>query len=320
MKRITSLLTLIFTIFLATACGQATQAPMRIGTNVWPGYEPLYLARELGEYDDHEVRLVELPNSSEVIRAYHNGVLDAAAVTLDEALLLAQHHPDFSILLIMDYSHGGDVILARPPTNSLEGIRGKRVGLENTALGSYVISRALEIAGIGRQEITVVPLFVDEHERAYDEQRVDAVVTFEPVRTKLLAKGANQIFDSRSIPKEIVDILIVRNSFLEANPQSVRQLLRGWFAALDRLAKKPEEAHGIIARRLAITLQETRDSYAGLLLPDLNENKAMLFGSPPPMLATVNRLADRMTEAKILERSGDLRKLLAPEKILDLYP
>jgi NitT/TauT family transport system substrate-binding protein len=320
MKRFAGLLALIFTIGLIAACGEPKQIPMRIGTNVWPGYEPLYLARELGEYSHSEIRLIELPNSSTVIRAYRNGVLEAAAVTLDEALLLAQHQPDFSILLIMDYSHGGDVILARPPIDSLEGIRSKRVGLENTALGSYVISRALEIAGLSREEITVVPLLVDEHERAYDELTVDAVVTFEPVRTKLLVKGANQIFDSRSIPKEIVDILIVRNSFLDAQPQSVRQLLKGWFAALDRLYTTPDEAHRIIARRLAITQQETRDSYAGLLLPDLAENKTMLFGSPPPLLATAKRLADRMTEAKILQQSGDLRKLFAPEHVLSLYP
>jgi NitT/TauT family transport system substrate-binding protein len=293
---------------------------MRIGTNVWPGYEPLYLARELGEYRDKEVRLVELPNASEVIRAYRNGVLDAAAVTMDEALLLAQGRPDFSVLLIMDYSHGGDVILARPPISSLDGIRGKRVGLENTALGSYVISRALEIAGLGREEITVVPLLADEHERAYDEQRVDVVVTFEPVRTKLLTKGAKQIFDSRRIPKEIVDILIVRNRYLEAHPQSVQQLLKGWFVALDRLSRQPGEAYGLISRRLAITQQETKEAYAGLLLPDLAENKAMLFGDPPPLLAIMKRLADRMTEAKILKQSGDLRKLFAPDYVLSLYP
>jgi NitT/TauT family transport system substrate-binding protein len=320
MKRLVGLLTLIFTIGLVTACGQPDPVPMRLGTNVWPGYEPLYLARELGEYGDNEVRLVELPNNSAVIRAYRNGVLDAATLTMDEALLLAQDHADFSILLIMDYSHGGDVIMARPPIDSLEGIRGKRVGLENTALGSYVISRALEIAGLGSEEITVVPVVVDEQERAYDEKRLDVVVTFEPVRTKLLAKGANQIFDSRSIPKEIVDILIVRNSFLEAHPQTVRQLLKGWFSALDKISSSPDEAYSIIARRLAISKQETEASYAGLLLPGLAENKAMLYGNPPPLLATAKRLAEKMTEANILKHNGDPGTLFAAEDVLGLYP
>ncbi len=320
MERITSLLTLILAIFLITACGQPDQVSMRVGTNVWPGYEPLYLAREMGEYDHKVVRLVEMPNTSAVIQAYRNGILDAAACTLDEALMLAQDRPDFSILLIMDYSHGGDVILARPPINSLKKIRGKRVGFENTALGSYVISRALEIAGLDSSEITVVPVVADEHERAYDEQRVDVVVTFEPVRTRLLVKGAKQIFDSRSIPKEIVDILIVRNSFLEAHPEPVRQLLNGWFAALDVISRTPDKAYGIIARRLAITKQETKESYAGLLLPDLAENKAMLFGNPPPLQAIAKRLAEKMTEANILKKEGDLERLFAPYSAMVLYP
>jgi NitT/TauT family transport system substrate-binding protein len=320
MKRLVGLLTLIFAIGLVTGCGQPDPVPMRIGTNVWPGYEPLYLARELGEFDGNDVRLVEMPNTSTVMQAYRNGILDAAACTMDEALLLAQDHADFTILLILDYSHGGDVIVARPPVDSLEKIRGKRVGLENTALGSYVISRALEIAGLNSEEITVVPVVVDEQERAYDEQRIDVVVTFDPVRTKLLLKGANQIFDSRSIPKEIVDILIVRNSFLEEHPIQVRKLLKGWFAALESISRSPDEAYGIIARRLAISKEETEVSYEGLLLPDLAENKSMLFGNPPPLLAITKRLADKMTEAKILEKSGDLKKLFAPDHSLDLYP
>lgn len=320
MKLFTRLFSLIVTICLIAACGEPRQIQMRVGTNVWPGYEPLYLARELGEYSDKEVRLVELPNTSAVIQAYRNGVLDAAAVTMDEALLLAQDHADFSIMLVMDYSHGGDVILARPPIRTIKGIRGKRVGLENTALGSYVISRALEMAGLSSADITVVPVVVDEHERAYDEQRIDVVVTFEPVRTKLLDKGANQIFDSRSIPKEIVDILIVRNSFMKEHPQSVRQLLKGWFAALETLTKSPDHAYTIIAKRLSITPQETKESYAGLLLPGLVENKEMLFGNPPPMLATTKRLAEKMTQAGILKHSGDSSRLFAPEHALDLFP
>jgi NitT/TauT family transport system substrate-binding protein len=239
---------------------------------------------------------------------------------MDEALLLAQDHADFSILLILDYSHGGDVIVARPPIDSLEKIRGQRVGVENTALGSYVISRALEIAGLNSEEITVVPVVVDEHERAYDEQRIDVVVTFEPVRTKLLAKGANQIFDSRSIPKEIVDILIVRKNYIAEHPGSVRILVKGWFNALDKLATSPDEAYKIIAKRLAISKEETSASYQGLLLPSLAENKEMLFGDPPPLLAITKRLADKMTEVQLLKQSGDQRRLFASDQVLDLYP
>jgi len=33
------------------ACSAEQESPLRVGTNIWPGYEPFYLARELGYYE-----------------------------------------------------------------------------------------------------------------------------------------------------------------------------------------------------------------------------------------------------------------------------
>ncbi len=71
-------------------CGVEPAPPLRIGTNVWSGYEPLYLARELGYLDPRSVHLVEYPSASEVIRAFRNQAIEAAALTFDEVLLLTQ--------------------------------------------------------------------------------------------------------------------------------------------------------------------------------------------------------------------------------------
>ena len=59
------------------------------------------------------------------------------------------------------------------------------------------------------KDIKIVFLGVSEHERAFKNGKVDAVVTFGSARTKLLAAGAKQLFDSSQIPGEIVDVLIV---------------------------------------------------------------------------------------------------------------
>ncbi len=125
------------------ACGEAPQTPMRIGTNVWPGYEPLYLARDLTYIDERFVRLVEYSSASQVIRAYRNGAIDAAALTLDEVLLLAQDELEPRVVLVMDVSHGGDVILGQAGLQDMRDLKGKRVGFEDTALGAYVLARAL---------------------------------------------------------------------------------------------------------------------------------------------------------------------------------
>ena len=44
---------------MLAACAREPDTPLRIGTNVWIGSEPLYLARELGRLEPSAVQLVE---------------------------------------------------------------------------------------------------------------------------------------------------------------------------------------------------------------------------------------------------------------------
>lgn len=127
------LATLIILAVICSCSGQP-KPPLRIGTHVWPGYEPLYLARNRGFLDDNEVQLVEYPSASEVIRAFRNRAIDGATLTLDEVLLLAQDGLDPRVVLVTDISHGGDVILGRPGMKNLASLQGRRIGVENNAL------------------------------------------------------------------------------------------------------------------------------------------------------------------------------------------
>jgi len=47
---------------------------------------------------------------------------------------------------------------------------------------------------------------------AFKKRQVDAIVTFEPVKSELLSSGANILFDSHQIPGRIVDVLVVRKN------------------------------------------------------------------------------------------------------------
>ena len=184
-----------------SSCSTENPVVLQLGTNVWPGYEPLYMARELGYLDGNKVRLVEYSSASQVLQSYRNGLIDAAALTLDEVMLLLSTGETPKIVLVTDISHGADVIIGQPDIKKLADIRGKRVAIEGTALGAFMIVRALEIAGIEHETVEIINRSVDEHEDSFLTKEVDAVVTFEPVRSKLLASGGNPLFDSRDIKK-----------------------------------------------------------------------------------------------------------------------
>lgn len=275
---------------------------MRVGTNLWPGYEPLYLAQHLQYFDEQDIRLVEHSSASQVIRGFRNGLLDAAALTLDEVLLLKHRGFDVDVVLVMDISLGGDVIIATPDIQNMASLKARKVGVENSALGAYMLGRALEMAGLMASDVRMVPLEVAEHEQAFVGKQVDAVVTFEPVRTRLLSQGGKIIFDSSKIPGEIVDVLIIQHDYLEQNPQRVKQLLDDWFLALAYLNQQPIKASRMIAERMQLTDDEVLASYDGLKLPSREENRQLLgtMGDAPQLLEPSRKLAKVMLEKKII--------------------
>lgn len=298
-------------VFFAAMTGCHWEQPetLSIATNQWPGYEPLYLARELGYLKDADIRLVELPSASEVIKAFRSGTVDAAALTLDEALLLVQDDIAARVVLVMDISHGSDVVMAKPEIKSLAELAGRRVGAESFALGAYMLSRTLEVGGLKAEDIQIVPLTADQHEYAYKTGQVDAVVTFEPMRTRLLAAGAHILFDSSRIPNEIFDVLVVRREYLQRHPRQIAQLAQAWYRALDYMRASPEDAAERMAKRLGITGPEFRASLEGLRIPDQAENARLLEGTAPGLAGPAQRLVKVMVREKLLRQAVDPNRL-----------
>lgn len=286
-------------------CIQKPPDPLRLGYIVWPGYESLYLARDLGYYEDTPIRLVDYPSNSEVIRAFRNQNLQAAALTLYEALLVAETEPSVRVILILDSSNGADAILAQPELKTLEAIQGKRIGVESGALGGFILTRALEKVNLKPKDVRIVSLGLSEHEQAFKRNKVDAVVTSEPTGSKLLADGANLLFDSSQIPGEILDVLVVREELLNKQPSAVQDLLDGYFSALNYLKENPQDAARRIAPREGVTPQQFLKSLEGLVIHDLEENKKILDKTDTVSSNKVKKVSQFMFENKLLNKQID---------------
>ncbi len=315
---LTRILVLLATLLL-TACSQPAP-PLRIGTNVWIGYEPLYLARKVGLLIPEQAQLVEYTSATQVMDAFADGAIEAAALTLDEALLIQQKGHDARVVLVMDYSHGADALLARPEISNLAALKGKRVGVENTALGAYMLERAIHHAQLPLQDFKVIPMDVHAHERAYLEGKVDAVVTFEPVRGKLLAAGARSLFDSSQIPGEIVDVLIVRANLDASRIAQLRGVLNAWFGALEHLRLRPAESVALMAPRLKLDAPATLKALEIIRFPSVSENKQLLTGPQAKLEQPLSALAKLMVERKLLQPGTPPGSLLDKRLLERLTP
>jgi len=277
---------------------------------LWTGYETLYLARDLGYYDKNQIQLVDYPSGTEEVRAYRNQEIEGAGLSIDQALVLAATQENIKIITVMDFSNGSDVILGKPEIADIKALKGKRVGVESTALGAFFITRALEENGMSIQDIQVISLELTEHERAYKENQVDAVVTFGPARTKLLEAGAKLLFDSSMIPGEIVDVLAVSTEAIEKYPQAIQSLVNGRFQALGYLEQNPQDAGARIAKRTQVTPEQILDAFKGLKQPSLEENLNLLNQSNTSLVTGMTKLVNVMVENKLLPKVVDVPGIL----------
>jgi NitT/TauT family transport system substrate-binding protein len=254
-----------------------TQPTLRLGTNLWIGYQPLQIARDANRLSD-KVVLMESRSASTVIEAMRIGTIDAAALTLDETIRIANSGIPVSIALVFDVSNGADVVLARTPQLAAAGPRGRRIGVETEAVGAYLLHRWLDRLGIPLSAIEVVDAPAAIHHRAFADLDVDFLVTFEPLASSDFAGAATRVFDSSEIPGEIVDVLAIRQDRIDAQRANLRHVVDGWFSGLEILDTRFADGVARMARHQDIGPDEVRLMLSRLRFPDRAANERMFRG------------------------------------------
>ena len=220
----------------------------------------------------------------------------------------------------MNISAGADAIIARPGIRHLADLRGQRIGVEQTAVGAYMLQAALEQAGMQASDVSVVPLPLDEHLSAWHGRRVDAVVTFDPVRQTLLNEGGVTVFDSRALPGEIVDVLVARDEALQCCARRIAQLLDSQRRALAYLAEHRDDALARMAQRPGVASADMAAALNGMVLPNATGNRALLDGASPGLVRTAQQLAQTMHQHGLLARIPDTTGLVDGRFVREMQP
>lgn len=293
---------ILLLLFVALLGCQPESDSIRIGSNRWLGYAPIYLADDLGWTAPSGIRLVEYPNTTGVLRGFRNGMLDAAMLTLDETLLLQDSAAelDLEIILVTNVSAGADALFARAPLTSLKDLSGQRIGVENTALGAYFLSRVLDQAGLRIDDLQVVSLPVHEQAAAFAAGKVDAVITFASEGPALESKGARRIFDSRQLPGEIVDVLVVDRQ--RVTREQRRRLRALWFDALRTWQDNRGETDPRLHARLGLTPMALQVTLDGLLMGDRAVNREWF--DEGQLQQSIGQLSQYLRERRLLNGSN----------------
>ena len=115
---------------LAAAPAQAAK-PLTIGYSDWPGFVAFQIAIDKGWFRQEGVDVnFQWFDYSASLDAFSAGKLDAVGATNGDALVTGASGAKNVMILLTDYSSGNDMIVAKPPIRTVDGLKGKKVGVE----------------------------------------------------------------------------------------------------------------------------------------------------------------------------------------------
>jgi NitT/TauT family transport system substrate-binding protein len=255
---------LLILLLLLSACSPPEKPPLRIAISPWPGYEFLYLAEQLKlfEAEGVEVQIVQFSSPIDSRRAYATGQVDGFCSSPDGVLIVreqSQRQP--RIVYVTDYSSGGDLIVSRAGITHAEQLAGKRVGVEAGTINNFVLAHALEKANLSSNSAQRVYLAQSDMLSALLSNDIDAAVTYPPYSIAMLKQPhLREIFSTRQIPGEILDVIALDAEVIATRKDDVRAMLRGLEAAYEYARQNPQKAYTIMAAREGITVDEFRNS------------------------------------------------------------
>ena len=291
----------VLTLLALGGCEEVSKGPIKVGTILWPGHEPLHLAQEHAFFDDQDVELIELSSSTEVIRAMKNSSLHAATLTLDESISLLVSGVDIVVVVALDVSQGADMVIAQEPFASLNDLKGKRIAVDTGAVGAIMLVGFLEFAGVSANDVEIVPLKIRNHFSVFHQMDVDVVVTYQPVAGELLRAGGHKIFDSSNIPNQIMDALVVRRDAIEGYSDQLQILVNGYFSARELMESDRQAALTRMAKRSGISKVHLSNAFEGLHLPSLEENRIWLGRCDQFLGRRVRDLSELMKKHDLIE-------------------
>lgn len=280
----------------------------------WVGYAPLYIAKEKGYFEKYNIapELLVIEDESQYAGALASGQIQGLGNVLDrEVIHYAKGTPEVFVFA-MDESAGGDGIIAREGINSVEDLKGATVGLDKSSTAYFFFLTVLEKYGLKEDEVIIQEMGAGDAGAAFVAGKLDAAVVWEPWLTNASQReGGYVLVSSKEFPRTIVDVITMREDFVQQNPEAVSGLTKAWFDAIDFYRENPDEGNEIMANSLGLSKEEVAEMAAGVAFFGREENLSFFTDEGEDNVFAVTKRAARFWQEKgIIDAEPDIDKLI----------
>jgi NitT/TauT family transport system substrate-binding protein len=252
----------------------------------WPGQGIYILAQELGYLEDEGVEMEFIREDDIQIQseAMESGHINCNARTIGEYQSSPRTHDTEGVVVaLMDFSRGGDGVIASGDIKSVCDLKGKTYAMEPTLPANLLLQIKLkEECNLTLNDLNILHIATADGMAVFADPSIDAIESYEPLLSQILAAesrpGAYMLVDSNDYPELIVDVIFLHSELLEQNPELVRGFLRAVYRAADYYFENPEKSHELMAPSFTLTTEEMAEAFGGLKFATYEE-AVDLFGT-----------------------------------------
>jgi NitT/TauT family transport system substrate-binding protein len=307
-------------LVLSLAAGTSFAATKaNIATVVWIGYGPFYVAESLDLFKKYglSVKLNVFSDPALIPGALASGAVQGAMETYDQVIGQVAKGMSQKVVMPIDYSYGGDAIVADKSITKVADLKGKKVGFNPLSPSDFLLSYALKSNGLAEKDITPVSMTPESVPAAMASGQMPIGVTYEPSVSQVISQGGGSkfhiVFSSKEAPGLIADVLVFDDKAIKANPKLITGVIQGYLDGLAYVKSHPDEAAKIIGKFMGISAKEVKEQWPGVYnIPLAEMPKAF-----QPSKETTSYYGSGEIISGILKNKGQIASIPKTESTID---
>ena len=242
----------------------------KIGTVVWIGYGPYYVADALKLFKKSGVKvsLQYFTDPALIPPAIEGGAVDGGMLTYDQVLAQVARGSSQRVVMPIDYSDGGDAIVASKSVKSISDFKGKKVAFNPLSPSDFLLSYALQTVKLTDGDVEVVNMTPEAIPAAMISGSLPVGVTYEPSVSQIIGinggKDFHVVFSTKNAPGLITDVLVFKKEYIAAKPAVVKALMQGYLDGLAYMKKNPDASAKLIGKAMGISAAEVKEQLSGV--------------------------------------------------------
>jgi aliphatic sulfonates family ABC transporter substrate-binding protein len=214
-------------------------------------------ATKLFEKVGLKVALVPFPVGPAILPAMASGAVDIGWFGEFPIVTGYANGIPLTIIMIDRLDKTSTRLIARNGSgiNKLADLKGKKIGVSIGSTSHEHIVRALKMAGLTQEDVTLVNLSPSTMPAAFLAGQIDAAFTWEP-NVSIMQKNGKVIATTASIGDISGVFLASRIAFVKEHPELLQKFFAAWEMATNEAAKSPDVVRQDEAKRLGITVPD----------------------------------------------------------------